>query len=86
MFSSNEALWFSPDGAHLAYATFNDTLVDAIHYPLYGEPGYLQYPVLQSLPYPKAGRNNPTAKVHVFQTNNNTTHTPTLPNYVAFSE
>lgn len=59
--SSNSALWFSPEGGRLAFATFNDTLVDTMNFPLYGQPGELpfQYPFQQSIKYPKPGRNNP---------------------------
>ncbi|KAF2361491.1 Dipeptidylpeptidase IV N-terminal domain, partial [Trinorchestia longiramus] len=59
--SSNSALWFSPQGTRLAFATFNDSLVDTMNFPLYGQPGELvfQYPFQQSIKYPKPGRNNP---------------------------
>lgn len=53
--SSNSALWFSPDGHRLAFATFNDSRVDTMNFPLYGRPGDLafQYPIQQSIKYPK---------------------------------
>jgi len=59
--SSNSAMWFSPKGGALVFATFNDSLVDTMNFPLYGQPGELpfQYPFQQSIKYPKPGRNNP---------------------------
>ena len=53
--SSNSAMWFSPEGGRLAFATFNDSLVDTMNFPLYGQPGELpfQYPFQQSIKYPK---------------------------------
>uniref|UniRef100_A0A6Q2YWM9 Uncharacterized protein n=1 Tax=Esox lucius TaxID=8010 RepID=A0A6Q2YWM9_ESOLU len=59
VFSSNEAIWWSPTGKFLAYAEFNDTEVHAIEYSLYG---YGQYPKTMVVPYPKAGSTNPKAK------------------------
>uniref|UniRef100_A0A674F803 Dipeptidyl-peptidase 4 n=1 Tax=Salmo trutta TaxID=8032 RepID=A0A674F803_SALTR len=37
MFSSYEAMWWSPGGKYLAYAEFNDTLVQNIEYSWYGK-------------------------------------------------
>uniref|UniRef100_A0A8C8EVL2 Uncharacterized protein n=1 Tax=Oncorhynchus tshawytscha TaxID=74940 RepID=A0A8C8EVL2_ONCTS len=37
MFSSYEAMWWSPGGRYLAYAEFNDTLVQNIEYSWYGK-------------------------------------------------
>lgn len=53
--SSNSALWFSPDSGRIAFATFNDSRVDTMNFPLYGRPGDLsfQYPIQQSIKYPK---------------------------------
>lgn len=53
--SSNSALWFSPDSGRIAFATFNDSHVDTMNFPLYGRPGDLsfQYPIQQSIKYPK---------------------------------
>lgn len=48
---SNSAMWFSPDGSMLAYATINDTLVDSVPIPNYSATQ--QYPVVHSLRYPK---------------------------------
>uniref|UniRef100_A0A8C7LFB5 Dipeptidyl-peptidase 4 n=1 Tax=Oncorhynchus kisutch TaxID=8019 RepID=A0A8C7LFB5_ONCKI len=50
MFSSYEAMWWSPGGRYLAYAEFNDTLVQNIEYSWYGKE---QYPDTVIFPYPK---------------------------------
>lgn len=36
---SPQALWTSPDGTHLMYATFNDTEVRTLTYPWFGLSG-----------------------------------------------
>ena len=50
-------MWVSPDGNKIAFATFNDTNVDTMNFPLYGRPGDtdFQYPIQQSIKYPKVG-------------------------------
>ncbi|KAK3858000.1 hypothetical protein Pcinc_035779 [Petrolisthes cinctipes] len=65
--SSNSALWFSPSSRRLAFATFNDSRVDTMNFPLYGRPGDLafQYPIQQSIKYPKPGRANPVVDLWV---------------------
>uniref|UniRef100_A0A674F4J6 Fibroblast activation protein, alpha n=1 Tax=Salmo trutta TaxID=8032 RepID=A0A674F4J6_SALTR len=67
VFSSNEAIWWSPTGKYLAYAEFNDTGVHTIEYSLYGNG---QYPSTVVVPYPKAGSTNPKAKLFVVDTIN----------------
>ena len=52
MFSSNEGLWWSPGGRHVAFAEFNDTQVHTIEYSWYGKE---QYPKTVVIPYPKVG-------------------------------
>lgn len=51
----SSAIWFSPDGNHLAYASFDDRNVQEILYLHYGEPGNLddQYPTEVKIKYPK---------------------------------
>ncbi|XP_066974169.1 dipeptidyl peptidase 4 isoform X3 [Macrobrachium rosenbergii] len=61
--NSNSAVWFSPDGGMLAYATINDTLVDDVPIPEYGPDN--QYSVTRSLKYPKPGQKNPQATLWV---------------------
>lgn len=55
VFGSATALWYSPDGRHLAFATFNDTLVKYMGFFHYGIPGSLedQYPMEVKIKYPK---------------------------------
>ncbi|XP_015601081.1 venom dipeptidyl peptidase 4 isoform X2 [Cephus cinctus] len=58
---TGSAVWFSPDGNHLAFATFDDTDVKEATYYYYGEPGdaEYQYPTDVKIKYPKAGSTNP---------------------------
>uniref|UniRef100_A0A4W5R286 Dipeptidyl-peptidase 4 n=1 Tax=Hucho hucho TaxID=62062 RepID=A0A4W5R286_9TELE len=67
MFSSYEAMWWSPGGRYLAYAEFNDTLVQNIEYSWYGKE---QYPDTVIFPYPKPGTPNPVVKLFVYDTAN----------------
>lgn len=67
MFSSYEAMWWSPGGKYLAYAEFNDTLVQNIEYSWYGKE---QYPDTVIFPYPKPGTPNPVVKLFVYDTTN----------------
>lgn len=62
MFNSNVALWLT-DSENLAFATFNDTLVEPIRFPVYA--GF-QYPFIEEIPYPKSGRQNPKVSVSVY--------------------
>jgi dipeptidyl-peptidase-4 len=52
---SGSALWLSPDGTKLAFATFNDTDVKTASYFQYGQPGTLQsqYADTVKIRYPK---------------------------------
>lgn len=49
--NSNTALWFSPDGKRLVYASLNDSLVDTVTLPQYDSSH--QYPAMHTLRYPK---------------------------------
>uniref|UniRef100_A0A672NYA8 Dipeptidyl peptidase 4-like n=1 Tax=Sinocyclocheilus grahami TaxID=75366 RepID=A0A672NYA8_SINGR len=71
MFSTNFALWWSPNGRFVAYAKFNDSGVHNIEYTWYGEG---QYPNTVLIPYPKAGTPNPTVKLFVLDTNTTITN------------
>ncbi|XP_063789705.1 dipeptidyl peptidase 4-like isoform X2 [Pseudophryne corroboree] len=75
MFSSNHALWLSPNEKFLAYAEFNDTDVPVIEYTFYGEESQ-QYPQTIHIPYPKAGTKNPTVKLFVINIESLTTISP----------
>ncbi|KAH0946793.1 hypothetical protein HN011_002560 [Eciton burchellii] len=67
VFGSATAMWYSPDGRHLAFASFNDTLVKNMAYFHYGLPGSLddQYPKEVKIKYPKVGTLNPTVSLSV---------------------
>ena len=51
--SDTKALYFSPDGNHLAWIEFNDTEVDVMPLQVYGQPGRteFQYPIPTPLRY-----------------------------------
>lgn len=52
IFHSHVAHWWSPDGARLAYATINDSLVPKMELPMFtGSP----YPTGKEYRYPKVG-------------------------------
>lgn len=55
VFSDTSAMWFSPNGDKLAYASFNDFHVNIMTIAYYGEPGAIasQYPEALYLRYPK---------------------------------
>ncbi|RZF33297.1 hypothetical protein LSTR_LSTR007642 [Laodelphax striatellus] len=63
VFKNGAAVWFSRDSTHLAFATFNDTLVGQLKFPIYGPK--LLYPIQKTLRYPKPGTVNPTVIVYV---------------------
>ncbi len=69
---SEKAFWVSPDGQHLVYATINDSEVDIMSWPYYGEYYNIssnQYPSEVALRYPKPGRDNPTVEIFVLNLN-----------------
>uniref|UniRef100_A0A8D8Q543 Venom dipeptidyl peptidase 4 n=1 Tax=Cacopsylla melanoneura TaxID=428564 RepID=A0A8D8Q543_9HEMI len=65
--SSSSALWFSPSGRNLAYASFDDNRTMIMTIPFYGNPGHpgSQYTQAINLRYPKPGRVNPVASLNV---------------------
>uniref|UniRef100_T1JEK3 Venom dipeptidyl peptidase 4 n=1 Tax=Strigamia maritima TaxID=126957 RepID=T1JEK3_STRMM len=65
---SNYALWFSDDGTMLCYATFNDSKVDAVRFPVYGEPSQV-YPKMENIHYPKPGYTNPDVQLRILNLN-----------------
>ncbi|KAI8496386.1 hypothetical protein Bbelb_256850 [Branchiostoma belcheri] len=62
VFSADNTIWWSEDGSRLAFAKFNDSQVPVMSFSHYGET---QYPGIVDIHYPKAGRPNPTASLHV---------------------
>ncbi|XP_014479089.1 PREDICTED: venom dipeptidyl peptidase 4 isoform X2 [Dinoponera quadriceps] len=67
VYASSTAMWHSPHGRYLAFATFNDTQVRDMEYSHYGVPGSLrdQYPTQVKLKYPKVGTPNPIVSLSV---------------------
>lgn len=54
----DNAVWISPDGQKLVFATFNDTMVDEVRWKVYGNPSDAimdPYPSEESMRYPKVG-------------------------------
>ncbi|XP_076827354.1 A-type potassium channel modulatory protein DPP6 isoform X1 [Brachyhypopomus gauderio] len=66
IFQSHTAHWWSPDGARLAYATINNTLVPKMEVPMF--TGSL-YPTSKEYHYPKAGEENPVISLYVVNLN-----------------
>uniref|UniRef100_A0A8D3A3Y9 A-type potassium channel modulatory protein DPP6 n=1 Tax=Scophthalmus maximus TaxID=52904 RepID=A0A8D3A3Y9_SCOMX len=66
IFRSHVAHWWAPDGARLAYATVNDSLVPRMELPMFtGAP----YPMGKEYHYPKAGEENPVITLYVVNLN-----------------
>ncbi|XP_075238106.1 dipeptidyl peptidase 4-like [Lycorma delicatula] len=61
LIKSSTAIWFSNDAQLLLYASFNDSMVGQIKYPVYG-PKTL-YPTVNTIRYPKPGTMNPKVTV-----------------------
>jgi len=78
--SDTRAVWFSPDGKHVAWIEFNDTSVDLMPLEIYGQPGRLefQYPIPTPLRYPKPGRTNPFVNVYVARVDSPSSSSPIL--------
>ena len=71
VFSSDYALWWSPNASKVAFLRFDETAVDEYTYPVYNptEDAHtvVPYPDHVVMKYPKPGYNNPLVSVHVFQ-------------------
>lgn len=70
MFSSDFALWWSPDSTKIAFLVSDETLVNEYTFPIYN-PTYesdtvVPYPTQQTMRYPKPGYPNPLVSAHVF--------------------
>nr|XP_022913597.1 venom dipeptidyl peptidase 4 [Onthophagus taurus] len=65
--SAGSAIWWSPDGSHIAFGYFNDEKVEDFTYFMYGgdDPTEDQYPKVVTLKYPKVGTRNPDFEVKV---------------------
>lgn len=80
VFGSGTAMWYSPNGRYLAFASFNDTLVKDIAYLHYGAPGSLedQYPTEVKIKYPKVGTTNPMVSLSVIDLSDPSSEAVTL--------
>lgn len=72
VFATKTAAWLSPNNKKLAYVQFDDTPVNHITIPVYGQPGSpsTQYPGIVDFPYPKSGTNNPLVKLFLVDLTN----------------
>lgn len=50
--ATNYALWWAPDGEHIVYAVFNDSVVEDYNFPFYGSINNV-YTDIISIAYPK---------------------------------
>ncbi|XP_041374304.1 dipeptidyl peptidase 4-like isoform X3 [Gigantopelta aegis] len=64
IFSTDHALWWSPDGVYLCYAIFNNTMVHKYYYPVYSDYNH-PYAQVVTIPYPKPGFPNPTVSLQI---------------------
>lgn len=55
--ATNYAMWWAPDGEHLLYAAFNDSVVRDFNFPFYGDYNKI-YTDIVSIAYPKVMCNN----------------------------
>jgi hypothetical protein len=51
--SKNNAIWFSPNGSRLCFASFDDSLVDVVSFPFYGSTEEVVKGGLYRIRYPK---------------------------------
>ncbi|KAG6865647.1 hypothetical protein C0991_000566 [Blastosporella zonata] len=70
IFSSDFALWWSPDSTKLAFLVFDETAVDEYNFSIYNPTednnAVIPYTSDVVMKYPKPGYNNPLVSVHVF--------------------
>ncbi|KAI9440877.1 dipeptidyl aminopeptidase [Lactarius indigo] len=70
VFSSDFALWWSPDSTKVAFLAFDETLVEEYTFPVYNptddSDAVVPYTSQQTMRYPKPGYPNPLVSVHVF--------------------
>ena len=70
VFSSDYALWWSPDSTKIAFLAFDETLVNEYVFPIYNptedSDAIIPYTTKVVMKYPKPGYNNPLVSLHVF--------------------
>ncbi|KAF9814328.1 hypothetical protein IEO21_05171 [Rhodonia placenta] len=71
VFSTNYALWWSPDSQNIAFLSLDETAVDEYTYPIYNPKSdsytVVPYPEQIKMKYPKPGYSNPLVSLHIFQ-------------------
>jgi dipeptidyl aminopeptidase/acylaminoacyl peptidase len=72
IFSDYSAIWWSKDGAKIAFLRFNESRVPEFDFPLYSASD--SYTTDVRLKYPKAGYPNPMVSVAVYDINNQSLH------------
>jgi dipeptidyl-peptidase-4 len=68
IFGDRYTMWYSPDGAKIAFLTFNETGVNTFRIPYYIDDGAEYVPVYPrelELRYPKVGTKNPTVGFNI---------------------
>ncbi|KDN43691.1 hypothetical protein K437DRAFT_225471 [Tilletiaria anomala UBC 951] len=70
VFSSDSAMWFSPDGTKLAYLSFDERDVPTFDFPIYNPSHWFPaqttpYTEKTKMKYPKPGYPNPVVSAHV---------------------
>ncbi|RWS06757.1 prolyl endopeptidase FAP-like protein, partial [Dinothrombium tinctorium] len=86
--SSSNAIWWSPNGIKICYASFNDSEVDLMSFTTYGQyedPNNL-YPTIEQIRYPKPGRPNPTVKLWVYDISTGSTSQLIAPDEIKNTE
>lgn len=72
VFSSDSAVWWSPDGRKLAFLSFDESEVHQYSFPVYNKdrfsPGADSYPHNTVMRYPKPGSEPPTSPLDVSNT------------------
>jgi len=70
VFTSDYALWWSPDSSKIAFLVLDETLVNEYTFPIYNPThdsnAVVPYPTQQTMRYPKPGYPNPLVSAHVF--------------------
>lgn len=70
VFSSDHALWWSPDSSKIAFLVSDETQVNEYAFPIYNptpdSDTVVPYPAQLTMRYPKPGYPNPLVTAHVF--------------------
>ena len=70
VFSSDFALWWSPDSSKIAFLVSDETQVNEYAFPIYNptpdSDTVVPYPAQLTMRYPKPGYPNPLVTAHIF--------------------